>query len=194
MTFILARIVSFFSYPYLLIPPGSFLILLKETNNISSAAAGTFFVICFTLIIFLFELIGLRMGFFSNFDISKRNQRTTFYLFVLLMLGASVIAGLTLRVPAELSAAAVGLFVGVSLMFLVNRKIKASIHLATISGLLLTVTFLYGSYFYFALLLIPLIAWSRVKTKKHTVSETIAGVILGVIITAITYAMVQYIP
>lgn len=193
MTLFAARLTSFLSYPYIIIPLGAFFIFLKRSGSVPYSLLWTSIVVVFVMIILAFELIGLKLGMFSNFDISKRPQRTSFYTFVLLLLSAGIVAAFALQVSREIVLVGVAVFVGIALMLLVNKKVKASIHVASISALLLTVAFLYGSYFYAILLLIPLIAWSRVKTKKHKISETIAGGILGVFITVLSYAMVQYI-
>jgi len=47
----------------------------------------------------------------------------------------------------------------------------------------------YKGYFFLLLILIPLLAWARIKTKEHTPTETIIGSILGVVITLIVYAV-----
>ncbi len=192
MTLFAARLLSILAYPYLLVVSGSFLVLFKRTNDLWTSFIWTLTVIGFTAIVLIFELVGMRMGMFSNFDISKRTQRTPFYLFVLLILSAFIITAFAFHAPIWILEGSMGGFIGISIMVLVNRKVKASIHLASLSSLLLTAAFLYGSIFYFALLLIPLVAWSRVKMKRHTVSETIYGAILGFVITLSAYAVIQY--
>lgn len=193
MTLLTARIISFLSYPYIIIPPGVFFIFLKQSGSTSYAFMWSIIAVVFVMVILAFELIGLKLGMFSNFDISRRKQRTSFYTFLLLLLSAGIVTAFALQVSREIISVGIAAFIGIALMFIVNRKVKASLHVASISALLLTVAFLYGSYFYAMLLFIPLIAWSRVKTKKHKISETVAGGILGIFITVLSYAMVQYI-
>jgi len=43
-----------------------------------------------------------------------------------------------------------------------------------------------------SLLLIPLVAWSRVFLKKHTMREAIAGGLLGSVVTIATFIIGVY--
>lgn len=193
MMLILAHILSALSFPYVLAAPGSFLVLFKQTNDLWISFLWATVIGLFTILILVFELVGMKMGKFSNFDISKRKQRTPFYLFVLLVLSAFIITVFVFRGPIELFQGGLATFIGISIILLVNKKKKASVHVASVSGLLLTVAYMYGNLFYLILLLIPVIAWARVKTKNHTVSETLWGALVGFIITLIAYIVVKYI-
>ena len=54
---------------------------------------------------------------------------------------------------------------------IVNRKIKASVHLAVFSAFAAVLGILYGGIFWGLVLLIPVVAWSRIKLKRHKIHK-----------------------
>ncbi len=82
---------------------------------------------------------------------------------------------------------------GAIIFEMVNKKLKASIHVAAVSAFLCVLALLYGGLFLFLPLLIPVIAWSRIHMKRHTFSEAVVGGSVGVGITIIIYLVVEYI-
>ena len=73
---------------------------------------------------------------------------------------------------------------------IINNWIKASMHVATITSLIVALAIVYGGYFYLLLLVIPLMGYIRVRAKRHTVAETIAGGIFGSSLSLLMYFMV----
>ena len=71
----------------------------------------------------------------------------------------------------------------------ISLMIKASIHVATATSVILLIGMIYKGYSLILLFLIPLLAWSRVKTREHTVLETIIGSLLGVALILIVYTI-----
>ncbi|MDO8658482.1 MAG: hypothetical protein Q7K55_07100, partial [Candidatus Levybacteria bacterium] len=81
-----------------------------------------------------------------------------------------------------------GIILGILVFNLVNYYTKASIHTGVACAFVISIGFLYGFSFFLGFLwIIPLIAWSRIITKNHTVKETILGGFLGGIITLLTF-------
>jgi membrane-associated phospholipid phosphatase len=71
-------------------------------------------------------------------------------------------------------------------------KIKASVHVAAISGLLTSLIIIYKGYYILLLLLIFIIGWSRVKIKRHSVPEVVIGGILGSLLSLIMYFITRF--
>lgn len=192
MSLFAARIISLIFHPYLLTPLGSYLVIYKYTGNSWISFQWTSVVVMFALLVLLFELIGIRIGLFSNLDIKKRSQRAPAYVFVLTLSAILSILTFVFNGPKILTVSAATLFIGLIVFLLVNRKIKASVHIGAISAFLAGLSLLYGGYFYLLIFLIPVAIWSRIKTKNHSFEEAIVGGILGMTFTIIGYAMLQY--
>ena len=70
--------------------------------------------------------------------------------------------------------------------FLVSIKWKISIHMAGSSGPLAFIYMLFGPLSLPSFLVLPLIAWARIKLGAHTLMQCIAGTLLSIIITILT--------
>ncbi|MEK7502348.1 MAG: phosphatase PAP2 family protein [Patescibacteria group bacterium] len=189
----LARLISLLSSPFVLFLPTPFILVFKETGNISYSLKWTFFSYIFLFSVIFFVLLGMLVGFFSDYDVSKKEERPKLFAFVgiitFLYLGSLIL----LNGPKVLYLIIFGIILGVFTISLVNNWIKASIHTATVSAFTLSLVILFGYMFIPILLLIPAMAWARVKIKKHTPLETLAGGFLGVILTIIVYMIGRFI-
>jgi membrane-associated phospholipid phosphatase len=134
-----------------------------------------------TIPIIIHNVIKVKQGVYTNFDVSQREQRKGFYPFLLALFAC--ILGLMhwTDLPQEVMMQT-GIFMGMLITsFVINFVLKASLHTA----ILFYITF---SLLHVDLLLLMalmglalLTAWSRVYTKKHQVPEVIVGGILGAV-------------
>ncbi len=193
MTFFLARIISWIASIPVLILPGSFLLVNRVVQNGIRALKWTIFSYVFVGAVVLFILAGVLLGLFSDIDVSRKEQRPLLFLFSAIII---IFYGLSLYVlhgPKILAVAALGFLFATIVIGIASRWIKASIHVATVSALVILVGIIYGRFYFLAsLIFIPLIIWSRIKLKKHTAAETIAGGLLGSMLTIIFYVFAKF--
>lgn len=189
----LARFISLLSSPFILFLPTPFILVYKETGNISYSLKWTLFSYIFLFSVVFFVLLGMLVGFFSDYDVSKKEERPKLFAFggiiTFLYLGSLIL----LNGPKILYFVIFGIILGVLVISIVNNWIKASIHTATISAFTLSLVILFGYRFIPVLFLIPAMAWARVKIKKHTPLEALTGGFLGVILTIIVYIIGRFI-
>ena len=188
-----ARIISFISNPVLLSIPFSYALVFKSREDFLYALAWTFVSILFASLVGVFVVLAVRKGVFSDFDISKRQERTPVFIFTGLLSVLYFLIVFLLNGPRVLLIALGALLLGVIIADIINRKIKASIHLAVFSSFSVIMGILYGGMFWVLLLIAPLVAWSRVKLKKHEPFETIVGGLVGTIIVLVLYVVVKYV-
>jgi membrane-associated phospholipid phosphatase len=190
---LLANIVAYTLHPVTLTIPAVFLIVFISTHNANLAFYWTFVSLVFTGVISTFVLFGVKKGFFNNIDVSNRKQRIILYpvvIIVVLLFGFIVYS---LNGPRSLVYASC-MFVAALILFdVVNTKIKASIHVASVASLVTGVVYHYGGISYLLIFLIPLMAWARIKEKRHTLRETIVGGIMGTVFSFIAIYIVQFI-
>lgn len=133
-------------------------------------------------------LIGKRMGWVSDFEISQRSERPRF---ILTSLGSDVLAILILRLldgPHLLQVMVLTyLCLGMTMMT-ISSFWKISLHMAGVGGFSTALVFIFGSSAMFAFLSLPLVAWARYHRKKHTIPQLAAGAIVGMVITAIVFS------
>lgn len=189
----LARVISFLSNPVFIAVPLLFLLVYHETNSLDYAWKWMIFSMMFVVMVGAFVLYEVRRRIFTDFDVSRKEQRPLFFVFVtfislLYLMGLFILEG-----PVVLYLA-VGSILGSALILgMVSQRIKVSLHVATLSAFLTVLVILYGGgYFFLLLLVIPLVAWSRIRIKRHTFPEVITGCCLGIMLTLIVYAGVAW--
>ncbi|MDP2637716.1 MAG: hypothetical protein Q8P26_01495 [Candidatus Levybacteria bacterium] len=185
----LAKTISFLFGPIFILFPIPFILVGKFTQDYSYALKWTIFSYAFVLAVAVFVMIGVLFKFFTNFDVSKREQRPLLFAFSGFAMFCYFISLLFFNGPKILFIALFAIVLGLIIIMIVNRWVKASIHLATFASVTLFVGIIYGGYYFLPILLTPLLAWARVKAKEHTVQETIVGSILGAVITLVVYAV-----
>ena len=190
---LLARIISGVSNPVFLSIPMSYALVFKSRGDLLYALAWTFVSVLFASLMGVFVVLAVRQGIFSDFDISKRQERTPVFIFTGLLSVLYFLIVFLLNGPRVLLIALGALLLGVIIADIINRKIKASIHLAVFSSFSVIMGILYGGMFWVLLLIAPLVAWSRVKLKKHEPFETIVGGLVGTIIVLVLYVVVKYV-
>lgn len=187
----IAKSVSYLTDPLFLATPIPFLLVLWASEDIVYSLKWAIFSMMFFAFVGVFVLYAVKRGFFTDIDVSKREQRPAFYIFAiyvsLLYLGSLIL----LNGPAVLFLAGCGVLLSIIVVSLVNLKIKASVHVATVTALIFIVSILYGDFFFFFLLTIPLIIWSRIVMKRHTFQEAIIGGSVGVLLTLIVYVAIK---
>lgn len=184
-----AELLSLLFHPaiFFLIMP--FLIVYRDTENSMSALKWELFSLVFISLACFFTFFEKTRGIFSDWDLSKKDERYRFYSFLLLCGIVYIGVALYFRgVFFPMSLIALGIVIGILVFDFFNRYIKASIHISVSCAFVLTIGLLYGMKTFMVLFwIVPLLGWSRLKLKKHTIAEMVAGGMLGSLITLSTF-------
>ena len=192
MTEIAAQLISFFFNPVLLLVFVPMILVYRTTGNVVLALAWTGYTMIFLLAMIFFLFYGVQKKLFTDMDVSKRTQRPLLFA-VSFIMGLVYLAGLFLfHGPKILITVVIGIIASVILITFINMKLKMSIHVATISALLFSFALINQGYYYFSLLLIPLVAWARLRIKRHTLPETIVGAIFGILLSLVMFYIVGH--
>lgn len=132
----------------------------------------------------------LRHGRITDIDLQRRDQRarplivTLGGLLIAWLLFALGRAPLSFRILAGASLAQAGL------VLLITLQWKISMHTSTAAGMTVLILSVVGAAAAPVAITIPLIAWSRIKLRRHTLMQTLAGTGLGigVFLTAVLLA------
>lgn len=188
-----ARIVTTIFHPVVLVTPTVFLIILASGESVATAISWSGYVLLIVLLVSAYILIGVKRKIFTNFDVSKRSQRM--YLFPVIIF-AGVVYFLSLvyfNGPSVLLGAILYFIFAIAILSFINLKIKASVHVGSVTAALVGLVYSFGISYIFLFILIPVMAWARVKEKKHTPKETLAGFIFGLVLALVSVFIVQYI-
>ncbi|NPV56615.1 MAG: phosphatase PAP2 family protein [Anaerolineae bacterium] len=129
-----------------------------------------------------FILWMLKRGNISDFDIYYREQRKLPYLVTLSCSMVTVTAMLIGGAPMIFVIIIAASLTQMMIMFLINRRWKISAHAAGMASFSMFLFHSLGVTALPALFGIPLMIWSRVRLKRHTLFQTLAGSALGIIV------------
>lgn len=115
----------------------------------------------------------------TDYDISNRDDRILPLLFVaiLYLLGTIILYFLNLSTLTTILM--FSFFLNTVITLLITFKWKISIHLMALAGVTAALIFCFGVYGALFGLILPILMWSRIELKKHTMLQVICGVILG---------------
>src|SRR5689334_13921723 len=188
----LAKLISIVFNPIIVAFFAPFFLIYKTTHDMGLAIHWSLYTLVFLALLSLFVIIAVKKKIFSDMDVSRREQRSLMYIVGIIFNCTYLLSLFFLGAPKILYFLTIGIILGVAFLSVVNRKIKASIHVAAITALILPVAISYGSYYYLLLFLIPLVVWARLKTKRHTLSEIIAGGSIGGILSVSLYFIAKF--
>lgn len=190
---ILAQIISTVLNPLVLLLPIPFILVYKATGVFDYAVYWFLVSLVFFALFSVFVVVGVKLKYFSDLDISNRKQRPMLYVSAILLSVIYLSLLFVAKAPLILALGVIGLLLGLSVSDLVNMKTKASIHVGTVTGFATVIVLLYGLEFSFLYLLVPLVAWARIKTKNHTLMQTVIGAGLSFSLTIVVYELFRYI-
>lgn len=195
MVRLLAQFISFLFHPILFLLLIPFLAEYKHTYSGIAALKWEVFTALFIFFGLIAFLLGRWHGIFSDFDLSKREERGKFYGLAGLLAATYLAVSLSFKgLVFPLSIVAVGILIGIVVFVAVNRIIKASIHVAIASAFVIGVSYSLNAISLLSVLwIVPAVAWSRLYLKKHTIREVVIGGFLGTAITAFTLLFGRYI-
>ena len=130
-------------------------------------------------IVWGFVLQRRRSGRWGTVDASDRRERPVLYALVL-----AVALAYWWWLGGTRSATSNGVLAAVAMLCvagIANRWIKLSLHMASLAFAGVSLLALWMPAGVAALLLLPLLAWSRLRLARHTPPEVIGGALLGVL-------------
>lgn len=192
-TEIVAEVISLILNPLVILVPVPFALVYEKTNSLPLAFQWTAVSVFFIFIFFLAILAGIKIGVFSNLDISKREQRPLLFSIGMILAVVYFTTLFLFHAPAVLMAGTIAIILGLIVLDIVNLFTKVSGHLAVLSAFLTFATIAEGWKALVGVLLIPILIWARIKTKNHTLLQTMLGILLGTLTTLAVYAIFKYI-
>jgi membrane-associated phospholipid phosphatase len=142
---------------------------------------GAVYVVLGVLFPFLYVVWSVMRGQITDIHIRLREQRRRPLLVTLICAGVGWLVLVVGAAPAGMTTVAATLWLQVVVIFFVTLRWKISVHTAAAAGGATLIWTLLGTALPF-LLVVPLIAWSRVRLRHHTLPQTLAGALLGSIV------------
>lgn len=186
---IIAELISFIFNPAIFLFLMPFMVVYRQTTDGLYAMKWFSFTAIFIILGILLFLIGRVRGTFTDFDLSKKKERRIVYTLAwFLSLFYLLIAILFKGIFFPLSIVAIGIVLGLLVFEVVTLKVKASIHMGAACAFVVSFGLLFGAnIFFMTVWTIPLVAWSRLYLRRHTLQEVLLGGFLGSTVTLITF-------
>jgi membrane-associated phospholipid phosphatase len=131
----------------------------------------------------------VHIGYLEDFYMPNRANRLRPISVTVLWLAFGLALLRYFEVPFLVQIIASTIVLLISLLGLITLFWKISFHAASVSAATVTLVMVLGWHTGPSLLLIPLVGWSRVRLKRHTTQQVIAGSVAGLIIAVL---MVKY--
>ena len=132
-------------------------------------------------------LIGMEVGWVGDLELSRREDRPRF---ILVSLSSDLLAILVLTFwggPSLLRVMVLTyLCLGIT-MFTISNFWKISLHMVGVGGFATALAFVFGKPAILLYLSLPVVAWARLRRRKHTPAQLIAGALGGIIITGVVF-------
>jgi membrane-associated phospholipid phosphatase len=179
-----AKLISAITHPPLIAIPTFILI------NISLLGLNDFIfvnIICliFAAILPIFTSLILIKKMKTDIDITDRTKRTLplFFAVCSYLIGFFVLY--IIDAPAITTALMLIYSSNTLIILLINLSWKISIHAMGVAGPTAALIYLFGLPGVIFGLTIPMVMWSRVVLRKHSILQVLAGSVLGLIITSV---------
>ena len=140
---------------------------------------------------FFFIRRGVARGRWSDYDISRREQRLVPFLYTIGCMVCVFAFLLLLEAPTELLATFAGMVCAVAVSLLVTQlaRWKISLHLIGVTGTVLTLALLVTPIAFWLAPLVVLVGWARWRVGAHTPSQALAGAALAAAVTFLVYRL-----
>ncbi len=164
------------------------LLSFKSTSSALDAVKWSLISIAVSILpIFSVIIYLVRNQKLESLFINVREQRTKIYLLAGVCAGVGCIIFPYLEAPPTLIATFVSGLSAVTVFMCINLLWKISLHTAFVTASVTVLIILYGSMAAVTAVLVPLIAWSRMELKHHSLPQVVAGALLAALIVVVVF-------
>ena len=176
----LASTLSTIGHPLLTVSLFS-IISLFNFESIQKAAIISTIIIGVVIIPTTIKMyLGKKSGLYTNFDVSDKIERQSWYKYVLILLFIVTLVLFLTDQSLTLRLSVLFFFLLLLTSQIVNNSIKSSLHVSFnvfIAFLILPMSLIIGSLLF---VFVIMIAWSRLALERHTLKEILVGAFVGV--------------
>jgi membrane-associated phospholipid phosphatase len=177
-----ARISTEVAQPPLVLSLLLVLAAVRDGGGVTALLPGLVAAVTICLAPLLVVVILARRGKLTDHHVGDKKQRRPVMLWTL----ASALVGcgiLTLiNTPVTVWALIAGILGGILALIIVSPFWKVSGHAMTLGGATISSAMLFGVWSIPFVIAAPLVCWSRVYLKDHTLSQVLAGFVTGLVV------------
>ena len=184
-----AKIISYIFDGSVLVLPVFLAICFYGKQNLAAIVPSFLTAIIFTALIpYMAILLLYKARKVSDLQIPKRKER----LFPLLIINTCIVAGFFVLIymqPEKLLLSVYMIYLlGLPAISLITLFWKISFHASYITLFSIVYLIVFGKWAILTIPLIPLVGWSRIKLKRHTLAQVLGGIaVIGTISLTVFY-------
>lgn len=132
-------------------------------------------------------LVGRKRGWVNDLEMTRREERPPF---ILVSLGSDLLCLAVLFLgngPQLLRNIVLAYFFLAIVVFSISSFWKISMHMVGVGGFSTALVFVFGLPALFAFISLPLVAWARLRRRKHNLAQLMAGAVVGALVTALVF-------
>ena len=182
----LAQVVSRYTNPLYIAPPLLLVVAAADASGpIHALLSWIVAIVGVSVAPYMFVRWGVRRGRYSDFHVSRREQRLVPLTLGVVCIGCSMLLLVWMNAPAALigTLAAIVISFAAALAITQLARWKISLHLIGVTGAVTTLVALFGPPLLALAPLVALVGWSRWKVNAHTPLQAGVGALLAVAVT-----------
>ncbi|GAA2742857.1 MULTISPECIES: hypothetical protein [Kitasatospora] len=130
---------------------------------------------------------GMRRGSWEDRHVGQRQRRLIVIPFIMASVLLSFVVMVWLKAPTDMTAMVAAMFASLVPIVVITVWWKVSVHTAVASGAVVCLAIALGPWWLLLLPLVPVIGWSRVVLRDHTLAQTIVGAVVGAVTAGLTF-------
>lgn len=134
---------------------------------------------------------GVRRRRLSDHHVGAREQRPTLLLLFIAVVTLGTVLLALLGAPRPLVALVGAMALGLVVSLAITLFWKVSVHAATAAGAAVVLLLVFGPALWPALVLPPLVGWSRVEVGDHTPAQVVVGIGVGALVAAAGFLLLR---
>ncbi len=164
------------------------LLSFESTSSILDALKWSLILTAVGILPVLLVIIYLvQTGGLDSIFTNAREERTKLYLLTGVCVIVSGIILLHFGAPLMLVATFIAALIEILVFISINLWWKISVHTAFIAALVTILVILYGPIAAVSAVLLPLIAWARIKLRHHSLAQVTTGALLASLIVVMVF-------
>jgi len=185
---LLAEIISWLFFPPLVATVFFIFLIFWYSNDLNQGLRWLVAIAPFMIFApLIFFAVSYKLKWISDIDLSHREERPGFLTVFIISLAIASFLLYLLKVPLKFFVFAFSGLVMVFIASAITLYWKISFHTAVVTSVITAIVILGGWIFAPMYLLVLLIAWARVRLKRHTVLQVVGGALLAFVITVIIF-------
>lgn len=184
----LARLTSYVLNPFLVSFIVIILLAVESTNSTGEALKwAAISLVLSVLPVFTVVICMVRQKKLDGVFVNPRQQRNIIYLLasVLAVIGCGLLW--YLKAPELLAVAFTAGLAAIVIFMTINRYWKISLHTAFTAASVTVITIVYGAVGALTILLLPPVAWARIRLNQHSPAQVAAGALLSAGIVMVVF-------